>query len=626
MPAARPTSHRLRAAFALAALALGAGGTRAAVDYISPTESRLKADVSFLSDDAREGRGPGTKGIDAAADHIATVFQEAGLKPAPGASGYFQPFTIRGPFQIGAGTALSFAGPEGKAITLELKTAFTPLARGGNGALANTSIIFAGYGITAKEEGKGLDYDDYAGLDATGKAVLILRREPQQDKEESLFAGKTPSLYGTLRHKATNAAKHGATAVLLVNDAFTTQGKADTLLDISDDGTGTGIPFVMLTREAADSLLAQAKQPTLAELESQIDSDLKPRSRPIDGWNANGQIALERSEIKVKNVIGVLEGSGPLADETVVLGAHYDHLGFGGSGSRRPGVKDIHNGADDNASGTAMVLEMARRLSHRAEPLPRRVVFMAFSAEERGLLGSKHYVEHPLFPIKDTVAMINFDMVGRLNDRSELTLFGAGTSPGFDTLITALATSQGLKPKLIEGTRGEFNASDHASFYKANLPVIFAFTGTHDEYHTPSDDLPLINVNGMGRIANFGELLLLDLAERPERPRFVKLAGTRPEAGGTVGGTGVYMGTQPAYGADVKGVKLEGVAEGGPAEQGGLKGGDVIVKFDNKAIDDIEGFMEALSSHKPGDEVEVVVQRDGKDMPLKVKLGSRARD
>lgn len=615
-----------RAPAAVFAVVLGAAGASAAVDYLSPAETRLKADVTFLADDAREGRGPGTKGIDQAADYIATVFKEAGLKPAPGAEGYFQPFTIRGDYQVAEPSALALEGPDGKSIAIEIKKDAYPLAQGGNGKVEKLPIVFAGYGITAKEDEKKLDYDDYADLDVKGKAVLIIRREPQQDKEDSPFAGKETSLYATYRHKTTNAAKHGAAAVLFVNDNFSTKDKGDELVDPSTGGPGTGAPFFMIKREVADKLLSEAKLPALAELESQIDSDLKPRSKALEGWTATGEAKLERGEIKVKNVVGVLEGVGPLADETVVVGAHYDHLGFGGAGSRSPGSKDIHNGADDNASGTAMVLEMARRLSHRVEPLPRRVVFMAFSGEERGLLGSRHYVDHPLYPNEKTVAMVNFDMVGRLNDKNELTLFGAGSSPGFDGLVTSLASSQGLTPKLIQGTQAEFNASDHASFYRANIPVVFAFTGTHEEYHMPADDSPLINVSGMGRIANFGELLLLDITSRPERPKFVSLGGGGGAGRGRVGGTSVYMGTQPAYGDDVKGVKLDGVSDGGPAQKAGLQKGDVIIKMGDKEIENIEVFMEALSSHKPGDAVDVVVQRDGKDVTLKVVLGTRSAD
>jgi hypothetical protein len=253
---------------------------------------------------------------------------------------------------------------------------------------------------------------------------------------------------------------------------------------------------------------------------------------------------------------------------------------------------------------------------------------MTFSAEERGLIGSEYYANHPLFPIDKTVAMLNFDMVGRLNKAGNLTVFGTGTSPGLEKLVEALASDQGMKANNIVGTGGEFFASDHASFYKKNIPVVFFFTGNHAEYHRPSDDTDLINFAGMAKVADVGELLLLDLARRPERPKFVKLTSPPRLAGAarSGAGNGAYLGSRPAYGAEPEGggVKLDGVSEGSPAEKAGLKGGDVIVKFGGKDVKDIEGYMDAMSAHKPGDTVEIVVNRDGKATTLKATLGARA--
>jgi hypothetical protein len=596
---------------------------------VSPAEARLKADVVYLADDAREGRGTGTKGIDEAADYIATVFKEAGLKPAPGAEGYFQPFSVRGPAQLGQPLELAFQGPGDQRFAAASGSDFTALALGGAGKLEDVPVVFAGYGITAKDEALKLDYDDYKDVDVKGKTVLIVRREPQQDKEDSLFAGKQNTTYAAFRHKITNATSHGAVAVLMVNDAAGLKGGKDELLDFQAAGPSNGrIPFLMLKRDFADKLLAAAKQPSLEELEKQIDTDLKPVSRPLEGWTARGQVTIERKPLQAKNVIGVLEGAGPSAEETIVIGAHYDHLGRGQSGgSLAFGSHDIHNGADDNASGTAMILELARRLARRADPLPRRIVFMTFSGEELGLLGSRHYVEHPLYPLKDTVAMINFDMVGRLNPKGDLTVFGAGTSPGFEDLVKALATSQGLKSKIVPGTQGEFFQSDHASFYNKDIPVLFAFTGNHPDYHRPSDDSERINFHGMSQVADLGELVLLDLARRPERPKFTKLPSRGPRIGAARGpGGGAYLGSRPAYGEDVEGVKLDGVGEGTPAEKAGLKAGDVIVKFDGKKIANIDDYMEALSAKKPGDTVEIVVKRDSEEKTLKATLGTRSRD
>ncbi|AGA30862.1 M20/M25/M40 family metallo-hydrolase [Singulisphaera acidiphila] len=596
----------------------------------SPAEIRLKSDVSYLADDAREGRGPGTQGIEAAADYIAAEFKQIGLKPAAGADGYFQPFTISGSPTLGTPLNLSLTGPEGKALKADPKTDFQPLAIGTGGTLKDVPLVFAGYGISAKDAARKLDYDDYNGLDVKGKAVLLIRREPRQDKDDSPFDGKRDSSFASFRHKATNAFQHGAAAVLLVNDAYTLQGKKDELLAFGAAGTepNSTLPFLMVSREFANRLLAETGQPNLETLEKEIDTDLKPRSRELKGWKVDAQVEIERKDLVTKNVVGVLEGSGPLAEETIVIGAHYDHLGRGGlfSGSLAFLSKDIHNGADDNASGTALVMEMARRLARRADPLPRRVVFMAFSGEERGLLGSRHYVEHPLYPLTSTIMMVNFDMVGRLNDKDELTIYGTGTTPGAEALVDALAQSSGFKLKKIAEGLGP---SDQQSFYLKDIPVLFAFTGTHRDYHRPSDDTDLINFAGMSRIADFAELLLLDLARRPQRPEFTKVVrkGSQGGHGGDVDpgrvSISAYLGSIPDYDDNVKGVKLSGVREGSPAEKGGLKADDIVVGFGGKPVATIYDYTESLGRYKPGDVVDVVVKRNGKEETLKITLGNR---
>jgi hypothetical protein len=384
----------------------------------------------------------------------------------------------------------------------------------------------------------------------------------------------------------------------------------------------------MLTRELAGKLLAAAGRPSLEDLEGRIDAGLKPHSFELGDWSVDAQVSIDRNDIKTKNVVGVLEGAGAHADETVIIGGHYDHLGRGGlmSGSLAFLSRDIHNGADDNASGTAMVLELARRLGARRDPPPRRVVFMAFSGEERGLLGSHYYAEHPLFPMSSTVMMINLDMVGRLNGSKELTMIGTGTSPGLEDLVNVLGRSSGLKVKTIAGLTDGFGGSDHQSFYPRGIPVLFAFTGVHRDYHRPSDDSNLINYAGMARIADYLELLVLDLVRRPERPAFTRLAEQRGRRAADPArmGSSVYMGTMPDYSATSEdGMKIQDVSAGSPAEKGGLKGGDVIIRLGDKKVGTIYDFMETLGTHKPGDEVDVVVRRDAKDVKLRVKLGSR---
>ncbi|MBV8677955.1 MAG: M20/M25/M40 family metallo-hydrolase [Planctomycetaceae bacterium] len=591
----------------------------------SPAEVRFKADVSYLADDAREGREPGTPGIEVAADFIAAAFKDVGLKPAPGAQGYFQPFPLTGTSALGTSPELSLEGPSGMVLKAEPKVDFTPLAIGSGGTLDGVPVVFAGYGITAKDDAMKLDYDDYADLDVKGKAVLILRREPPPDKDGKTFAGRRPSDFATFRHKATNAFQHGAAAVLMVNDLDGLKGEKDGLIGFAAAGTETNstIPFLMLTRSFADRLLADAGQPALEDLEKQIAAERKPTSRPLKGWALRARVDIERKTIETKNVVGVLEGAGPLADETIIIGAHYDHIGHGGlmSGSLAYLSKEIHNGADDNASGTAMVMELARRLARRPDPLPRRVVFMAFSGEERGLKGSKYYVEHPLYPLESTVMMVNFDMVGRLNDKSELTLYGTGTTPGIDALVDALGSASGFTIKKIADG---FGPSDHQSFYTKDIPVLFAFTGTHHDYHRPSDDVERINFAGMARIADLAEVLLLDLIRRPRRPEFVKV---EPRGNGmrAVGRAAVsaYLGSIPSYDDDTTGVKLDGVREGSPAQKGGLKGGDIVVGFGGKPVSTIYDYTESLGRYKPGDTVEIVVKRDGKEATLTVTLGQR---
>ncbi|WP_435007686.1 M20/M25/M40 family metallo-hydrolase [Tundrisphaera lichenicola] len=620
-----------RPALSFAALGLIAAVAWGDVTYVSPSMARLKEDVGFLAADAQEGRSPGSKGIEASAEYIAAAFKAAGLKPAPGLDDYFQDFSIKGDAKLDGPASIAFQGPDAKEI-VPLRASFEPLAIGSSAKLDGVPIVFAGYGITAKDESKNLDYDDYAGIDVKGKAVLLIRREPQLEDDNSPFAGKQTTLFATFNHKATNAFQHGASAVLLVNDKAGLKDNPDQLLTLNGAGANENspIPVVMLKREEADKLLAAAGQPGLEELEKQIDGDLKPRSRALEGWGLSASITIERRGVETRNVIGVLEGEGPLADETIVVGGHYDHLGHGGmtSGSLAIFSKDIHNGADDNASGTAMVLELARRLGRRSDPLPRRIVFMAFSGEEKGLLGSRYYVEHPLIPLDKTVMMINFDMVGRLNDKSELTIVGTGSTPGIEEIVDSLGNAAGFKVKKVKGMSDGFGGSDHESFYLKNVPILFPFTGLHADYHRPSDDTDRINFAGMARVADLGEIILLDIARRPSRPEFTKsVEQPKDPHGGNVDpgriGMGAYLGTVPDYGAEDKGVKLSAVREGSPAEKGGIKGGDVIVGFAGKPIATIYDYTDSLGRAKPGDKVDVVVMRDGKEVTLKITLGSR---
>ncbi len=607
---------------------------------LSPSASRLKSDVTYLADDAREGRAPGTPGIEASAQYIADSFRASGLKPAEGGQGYFQDFTIRGEPKLFGTPTLTLEGPDGKTLEGRQNVDFTPLIVGGSGDPSGLPVVFAGYGISARDDKDAGNYDDYADLDVSGKAVLLFRHAPRQDEPNSRFQGARGTQYATFRQKVRTAARLGAKTVLLVNDRAGLKGKPDELLPFDKAGaTSARIPFLMVTRDFAERLMAASGLPGLDELEDAYRGETPPAGRPLNGWGLNASVDVRPTTIATRNVIGVLEGSGPLANETIVVGGHYDHLGRGGPGSLAPGSDAIHNGADDNASGTSMVMELARRLGHRLDPPPRRIVFVAFSGEERGLLGSAHYVSKPPFPLAETVLMLNFDMVGRLGDKDDLSVYGTNSATGLDSLVDVLGKDEGFRITksggLLSGDRFGM-ASDHASFMLRGVPYLFFFTGVHRDYHRPSDDTDTLNFPGMARVADLGELILLDATRRPRRLEATKLA-QNPHQGGhdpaaaapdpnlSNSPRSAYFGSIPDYGADsgVAGVKLSGVADGGPAQKAGVQAGDVVVKFGGEPIETLEDYTDAIGRHKPGDQVEVVVKRDGKDLTLSVTLGSR---
>jgi hypothetical protein len=356
-----------------------------------------------------------------------------------------------------------------------------------------------------------------------------------------------------------------------------------------------------ITVDACDQMLTQAMGMTLAEWEAAVDADGQPRSAPLAGWTAEGVCTFDTPQVPVANVIGVLEGSGPHAQETIMLGAHYDHVGMGGEGSLAAGVFEVHNGADDNGSGTVALIELAQRLAARETPLPRRVMFIAFSGEERGLLGSAEYVKNPVVPLTDTIAMLNMDMVGRVTD-DKLTIYGVGTSPVWDPLLDEHGTDF-LMVKSPEGV----GPSDHASFYPHNIPVLHFFSGLHDDYHRPGDDFDKVNYEGIADVVDFVEALTLELAEAPERPAFTAVAGSAGPLTRT--GNRPYFGSIPDFGSSTEGYSIRGVTQDSPAARAGLQAGDVIVQLGEHQIGSLDDFDLALRKFLPGDEVSVIVLR-----------------
>lgn len=658
--------HRI-AGFALLTLVTltAAANATFAAELRGTAEDRLKNDLKFLADDKLEGRGVGTNGINLAADYVREQFKQAGLNVTALDGDAFQKFTMVTGTKLLENNSLKFVGPEDKSIELKLEEDFNVCSFGGSGKFSG-EIVFGGYAINAKEA----SYKDFEDVDIKGKIVIVMRRTPQQDNHKSLFAaGHGISRHASIRTKVSVCSTANAAAILFVNDPHSSAadtekavnaasnavvkvarelakleptdeafgdtrqklnaalervtnahgdahtGGFDTLMEFGYAGNGNdnAIPVVHITQAKCDELLKAALDKSLADLEAEIDTDLKPRTQVLKGWTVTGETSLERVRTEVKNVIGVLEGSGPLADETIVVGAHYDHVGMGGDGSLAPGVTEVHNGADDNGSGTVALIEIARQLAARENPLPRRVVFIAFTAEEKGLIGSAKYVESPLFPLEKTIAMFNMDMVGRLRE-DKLTVFGVGTSPTFKDDVTRLGEAAEFKLSLKpEG----FGPSDQSSFYAKKIPVLHFFTNTHNDYHRPGDDWEKINFKGIQRVSDLFRDVVIHTAETQKRPEYLEVAskadierqGSRP-----------YFGSIPDFSGEGEGYAISGASPKSPAAEGGLKGGDRIVQFGENKVSDLNDFDLALRNFSAGDEVDVTVLRDGQRVKLKVTL------
>jgi len=572
------------------------------------TETRMRRDITFLASDECEGRGPGTKGIDKAADFIAAEFKKAGLKPGGKNGSYFQPFTLAANV-LDEPAHLTLKGPQGQEIALKQGVQFWPMGLGGRGT-DKAQAVFAGYGITSDKA----KYDDYAGLDVAHKIVILLRGAPSsadRDKARELTAGASFS------RKIANAEKHQAAAVLIVNDAGTVRD-GDDLLDFNYTAFGRSagkIPVCHVQRAALEMMLPGGVD-TLTAIEKDIQRELKPQSRELPSWTVSVDVRTHRGMMDVKNVVGVLEGEGPLANETVIVGAHYDHLGYGGSSSLA-GLKKqaIHHGADDNASGTTTMMELARRFASMPKREGRRLVFMAFSGEELGLYGSKHYCDHPLYPLKETASMYNLDMVGRLRvdgktGKPKLLSEGSGTAKPFRELLDQLAQKYGFK--MVNKPSG-MGPSDHMSFCLKNVPVLFVWTDYHDDYHRPSDTSDKINIAGMRRIADLSQEAIVTLTQM-EKPEFIKVktASNRPS-------NAPRLGIMPGDGGG-KGVRIEETVADEPAAKAGLKKDDLIVSMTGKPIKSLPDLVAILKNQKGGETIEVGIVRNDKPMTVKVKL------
>lgn len=499
-------------ALLVAALGLSAG---AATPEINP--AALIEHIRFLASDDLKGRASGTPELERAGDYIAAQFREAGLKPGGPGESWFQPFQLDAGVTVGAGNSLTIRNGS-RAIDLALNTSYYPLATPAgdtpavpSASLASVPLVFVGYGISAP----GLRYDDYADVDVSGKAVLAFSHEPQEQNRFSRMNGNQPIPETSLYAKATAARKRGAVALLIVSDPVHRTDPANfTTFGLDPDIDNLGIPVLRVRRDELAPFITAWELDRLARL---IDTDLLPHSRALPGATLDYTEFIARNRRTVRNVVGILPAAGPRRNEAIVIGAHYDHVGLGGRYSAVPDrTGEIHNGADDNASGTASIIEIAKAAAADPTRFPRTLVFVAFSGEERGLLGSSYYASHPIVPISDTVTMLNLDMVGRL--RGSVDVSGLDGAPSLLADLGAAARAAGNIAIRQEGPGS--GRSDDFPFLELGVPAINFFTGFHGDYHRPSDDWQRINAQGAARVATLALELAARIAARPERPEF----------------------------------------------------------------------------------------------------------
>ncbi len=572
-------------------------------EQASITEKEIHDHISYLASDELEGRKPGTPTGDQAADYIANHFNQLGLTLL-GDNGkqYFEVVTS---VTLGPNNSLKASGIEGIAGENYTPTAFS------SSVSLEAAVSFVGYGFMI--DGDTLSWDDYDAVNVKGRWVIILRGTPENEARSSKF-----DKYSSLRHKLLVARDHGAAGVIFVSgNKFEAE---DELIDlrIERNLSQATLPVIHIKRELADQILAESST-TISDLETKLDKDLKPASMDLD-MVLSVTTEIIQQEVTTQNVIALLPGSDSmLKDEYIVIGAHYDHLGWGGkgSGSRRPDTTAIHNGADDNASGVAAVLEIAERLALGKKAPKRSILFMAFGAEEMGLLGSKFFTKNPLVEKSQIKQMFNLDMVGRLNPtKPSLTVGGTGTGIGMEEYLRKHAIDRAFQ---LSTTPDGYGPSDHAAFYVEDVPVLFFFTGITEEYHTPQDDVETINIAGEKAIADYAYDLIADLGSREDTFTFQEAGPKGPPKGGKRGK--VKMGIIPDFAAaNTNGFLIGGVVPGGPAAVAGMESGDVMVALEGLSVMNVYDYMSRMAEVKPGQRVTVEVMRGDEKLILIVEL------
>jgi hypothetical protein len=570
----------------------------------------LKKHVSYLASNELEGRKPGTPGADKAAAYIADHFNRYGLGcSAPEFKckhsgkkhrGYLTEFPFVAAVELAKKNSLTFSNGETN-NTLSIRQDWMPIGYSSNGSVGQAQVIFVGYGITAGD----LKHNDYANTDAKDKIAFALAGTPDGDNMHGGFAR-----YADARWKAVAAKDHGAKALILIAREERFSDDRMTRLHYDQSQGEAGIPVIVISRQTAAKWIGLDDVAQLNQFEKSNDK-WADAAQKLQRIKVNLNVDISRRTVPAYNVVGVLEGNDPkLKREFIVIGAHYDHLGRGGESSRDPNSAEIHYGADDNASGVAGLLELARIFSSQRNQFRRSIIFIAFSAEESGLIGSKAYVGNSVVPLTDNITMLNLDMIGRLRD-GKLTIGGIGTSPEFRKLVEGLNKSAFTLQLSEDG----FGPSDHSSFYAKQIPVLFFFTGTHNEYHKPSDTAEKINYEGQAKVVDYVSAIARELDRNDARPTY---AVARSQSGGRSMSFRVYLGTVPNYAESSDGMLLDGVRDDSPAAKAGLKAGDKIVKLAGREVKNAYDYTYALGEMKPEQEYEVEILRGGEKLTLKL--------
>lgn len=568
------------------------------------TAEDLRAHITYLASDDLKGRFTGTEECKLAADYIKNEFSSYNLMPA-WENSYYQEFPFIANIELTDNNSITLISSKDE-IQLSLLKDFTTAPFSGSIHVSG-ELVFAGYGISASK----LNYDDYESIDVSDKIVVVMNYHPEYDSPHSQFDD-----YSSFRQKASAARDRRAAGIIFVNGFFPKNN--DNLVEFKYDRAAPVKNFsaVQLRRNFIDELF-QKQGMNFSEHQLKMSESKAPASFYFT--DSKAEIKTEVNEVKKIswNVAGIIEGSDPIfKNEFIVIGAHFDHLGMGEVGSLYRGSEpQIHNGADDNASGTAGVLELAEKFSSIGNSLKRSLIFVCFSGEELGVLGSSYFVNNPPVPLEKIITMINMDMIGRMNDENQLIVYGAATSSVWKELIE---NKNIYEFKLALNDEG-YGPSDHSSFYGKEIPVLFFFTGTHTDYHRPSDNYDKINYSGQEKIVSF----IFDITSEinsMQRPDYVHVPR---QEGRDMGGWKVYVGTIPDYASSSEGFKISGVNEESPAQKSGIKGGDVIINFGGKKITNIYDYVYALREFSPGDLVEVVIKRNNEEIKLQVELGAR---